>query len=78
MNATPLPANRAPLNPTAFLALPVGAVRPRGWLLDQLSIQAAGLTGHLDEFWPDVGLNCGWLGGATGWCRWATSWTTTV
>ncbi len=63
MNPQPNPANRAPLQPTAFLALPVGAVRPRGWLLDQLKIQAQGLTGHLDEFWPDVGLNCGWLGG---------------
>jgi hypothetical protein len=41
----------------------VGAVRPAGWLLDQLRIQAAGLTGHLDKFWPDVGLECGWLGG---------------
>ena len=59
----PLPANRAPLRATAFLPLPVGAIRPKGWLLDQLQIQAAGLTGHLDEFWPDVGLECGWLGG---------------
>ena len=59
----PLAQNRAPLHASAFLALPVGAVRPRGWLLDQLRIQAAGLTGHLDEFWPSVGLNCGWLGG---------------
>ena len=35
----------------------------RGWLQRQLQIQAAGLTGHLDEFWPDVGKNSGWLGG---------------
>ena len=59
----PLAQNRAPLQPAAFLSLPLGAVRPRGWLLDQLRIQAQGLTGHLDEFWPDVGLHCGWLGG---------------
>jgi uncharacterized protein len=58
-----LPLNRPPLRPTAFIALPLGAVRPRGWLLDQLRIQASGLTGHLDEFWPDVGPNSGWLGG---------------
>ena len=64
MNRRPLPPNRAPLQPAAFLALPVGAVRPKGWLLDQLTIQANGLTGHLDEFWPDVGRNCGWLGGS--------------
>ena len=59
----PLPANRHPLQPTAFRALPVGAVRPRGWLLDQLRIQANGLTGHLDEFWPYVSRESGWLGG---------------
>jgi DUF1680 family protein len=28
-----------------------------------LRVQANGLTGHLDEFWPDVGSNSGWLGG---------------
>ncbi len=57
-------STRAPLQPAAFLSLPLGAVRPQGWLLDQLRIQAEGLTGYLDEFWPDVGLNCGWLGGS--------------
>jgi hypothetical protein len=29
----------------------------------QLKIQADGLGGHLDETWPDVGPNSGWLGG---------------
>jgi hypothetical protein len=66
----PLSQNRAPLAPAAFLPLPLGAVCPRGWLLDQLRIQAEGLTGHLDEFWPDVGNDCGWLGGpGDGWER---------
>jgi hypothetical protein len=63
MTYQPLSANRAPLQPAAFRALPVGAIRPRGWLQRQLTIQAAGLTGHLDEIWPDVGVQCGWLGG---------------
>ncbi len=63
MYRKPLPQNRTPLQPAAFRALPVGAIRPAGWLDDQLRVQANGLTGHLDEFWPDVGLNCGWLGG---------------
>jgi len=59
-----LPANRAPLRPAAFIPLPLGSVRPRGWLLDQLRVQAGGLTGHLEEIWPDyIGRNSGWLGG---------------
>src|SRR3954471_9993753 len=55
--------NRAPLIQNTFNPLPLGAVEPRGWLRQQLEIQAEGLTGHLDEFWKDVGSNSGWLGG---------------
>jgi len=51
------------LAPGAFRALPLGSVKPRGWLTRQLRIQADGMGGHLDEFWPDVGPNSGWLGG---------------
>jgi hypothetical protein len=65
--ATP---NRAPLQPNAFNPLPLGSVMPKGWLLDQLKLQAAGLSGHLDEFWPDLGPNTAWLGGTgEGWER---------
>ena len=56
--------NRTPLKPGAFALLPLGSVRPEGWLRRQLDIQARGLTGRLDEFWPDVGPASGWLGGA--------------
>ncbi len=49
--------------PPVFTPLPLGAVRPQGWLRTQLEIQANGLSGHLDETWPDVGPNSGWLGG---------------
>lgn len=56
--------NRAPLAPNAFYPLPLGSIRPRGWLKDQLRIQANGLGGHLDETWADVGPNSGWLGGS--------------
>lgn len=53
----------------AFEPLPLGTVRPAGWLRTQLRIEADGLAGHLDEFWPDVG-ESGWIGGgAEGWER---------
>ena len=55
--------HRSPLRPNAFYPLPLGSVRPAGWLMDQLTIQANGLGGHLDETWADVGSNSGWLGG---------------
>src|SRR3954464_15201052 len=55
--------DRAPLYSSAFFALPLGWVRPAGWLHRQLEIQASGLSGHLDETWADVGPNSGWLGG---------------
>ncbi len=49
----------------AFSPLLLGAVKPRGWLLEQLRIQADGLSGHLDEgFFPDLGPESGWLGGS--------------
>jgi DUF1680 family protein len=51
------------LAPAAFEPLPLGHIRPAGWLSRQLRIQADGMSGHLDEFWPDVGPNSGWLGG---------------
>jgi hypothetical protein len=57
-------ANRPPLRPSAFYALPLGSIKPDGWLRRQLEIQAAGLTGHLDEFWPSLGKESGWLGGS--------------
>jgi hypothetical protein len=56
--------NRAPLQANAFNPLPLGSVKPTGWLLRELQIQANGLSGHLDECWPDVGPNSGWLGGS--------------
>lgn len=46
-----------------------GEVKPHGWLLKQLEIQAAGLSGNLDKAWPDV-RDSAWIGGACeGWER---------
>ncbi len=57
------------LRPRALQPLPLGSIRPAGWLAGQLRIQAGGLSGHLDEFWPDIA-ESGWIGGpAEGWER---------
>jgi hypothetical protein len=59
----------ATLADRAYDPLPLGTVRPRGWLRDQLELQAEALTGHLDEFWPDLADNA-WRGGdRDGWER---------
>ena len=59
-----------PLLPLAFVPLPLGAVRPAGWLATQLRIQADGLTGHIEEIWPALGPTNLWLGGdSEGWER---------
>lgn len=44
-------------------------IKPRGWLLRQLKIQANGLNGNLDKVWPDV-RDSKWVGGTfEGWER---------
>ena len=56
--------NRAPLEMSSYAELPLGDIRPSGWLLEQLQRQADGLTGHLDEAYPQVmGPTNAWLGG---------------
>ena len=47
----------------AMEVLPVGAVRPTGWLATQLRMQADGLTGHAEELYADIGKS-DWLTGA--------------
>lgn len=54
--------NPAPLLKNAYIKLPLGAVKPDGWLKSQLEAQAAGLTGNVDDFWPDL-VNSSWRGG---------------
>ena len=57
------------LKPLKFKPISIKNIKPSGWLKTQLRIQADGLTGHLDEFWPDV-KDSSWFGGnAEGWER---------
>ncbi|KAK7433992.1 hypothetical protein VKT23_020456 [Stygiomarasmius scandens] len=48
--------------PKQFLTLPLGQVRPSGWLFDQLMVQTNGLAGHEHEFYHYVS-QTDWLGG---------------
>ena len=45
--------NRAPLTPNALAPLPLGSIRPEGWLSEQLNTQAEAAKGRLDDLWPD-------------------------
>ncbi|MBK7132850.1 MAG: glycoside hydrolase family 127 protein [Bacteroidales bacterium] len=54
--------NPAPLKQNAYIKLPLGVVKPAGWLKSQLEAQASGLTGNVDDFWPDL-VNSSWRGG---------------
>jgi len=42
-------SNRPPLTPSPFVKLPIGAIRPRGWLRRQLELEAEGFTGRLTQ-----------------------------
>ncbi len=52
-----------------YRKLHISEIKPAGWLKEQLRIQANGLSGNLDKFWPDI-KDSQWIGGpAEGWER---------
>ena len=61
---TAIVTNRPPLLSTPFVALPLGSVRPQGWLRTQCEMQRDGITGHAEQLYADdLGTNSAWLGG---------------
>ena len=56
--------NRSPLIAKPYIELPLGAIKPLGWLDEQMKRMANGMTGNLDiQYAKVVGSRNGWLGG---------------
>ena len=43
------PGTKPPLEPTPLAKLPIGSIKPHGWLRNQLELMAQGFTGNLTE-----------------------------
>lgn len=57
-------ASKLPLRQNPYIELPLGAIKPGGWLKEMLIRQKNGATGHLDSLYPLVmNKRNGWLGG---------------
>lgn len=58
--------NQSPLNTAAYVQLPLGSIKAKGWLLKQLELQKDGATGNAEALYPEsgnLGANSDWLGG---------------
>ncbi|KAH7310189.1 hypothetical protein BKA65DRAFT_519076 [Rhexocercosporidium sp. MPI-PUGE-AT-0058] len=55
-------ATAKPLVPFVYGDIPLGSITPNGWLRQELETEAAGLAGHLYDFWNYVHRSS-WLGG---------------
>jgi hypothetical protein len=59
-----LPKTNTGLRQNPYKELPLGAIKPQGWLKEMLVRQKNGATGNLDKLYPLVMSNRnGWLGG---------------
>lgn len=56
--------NRAPLLTKPYMELPIGSIKPSGWLEEQLNRMMTGMTGNMETIYePVMGERNGWLGG---------------
>ncbi len=64
--------NKPPLMPLSFIKLPVGAIKPGGWIKKYLELQRDGLSGHLGEIsaWLDKKNNAWFSGNGQGGYGW--------
>jgi hypothetical protein len=54
-------SNRSPLAVSPLVKLPIGSVRPKGWLLSQLQLMRGGFTGRLPEISRFLKEDSGWV-----------------
>ncbi|KAH7922109.1 hypothetical protein BV22DRAFT_1131727 [Leucogyrophana mollusca] len=54
--------NSTGLAPKQYHYLPLGKIKPTGWLYDQLMVQTNGLAGHEHDFYDYVAQS-DWIGG---------------
>ncbi len=59
-------SNQAPLLVNPLVKLPLGAVRPKGWLAHQLDLMVEGMVGRMAEVSSFLAPESGWLSGK-GW-----------
>ena len=56
--------NLYPLQRKPYIELPIGSIKPAGWLKEMLVRQSKGMSASLDTLYPEVmGPRNGWLGG---------------
>ena len=61
-------STRKPLVPNPLVKLPIGSIKPKGWLRKQLELERDGFTGRLSELSRFLGPDNAWLGGkGSGW-----------